>query len=390
MKPVSPEPAIDAVMELPEMFAPEMIVENGHAAESAMVLAERKRSHFDLCAHQDVEFRHKTTLLEHVELIHQPLTETALDKIDLRAQVFGKRLNFPIVITGMSGGTAETGRFNREIAALANRLGIGFGVGSQRVMLNHPEAVDSFRVRDVAPDVLLLGNIGIAQTRQLSGARLRWLLETIGADALCIHLNTPMEIIQEHGDHDFRGSLTAIARAVSELGPDNIIIKETGCGFARESARRMTDIGIKWIDVSGAGGTSWVAVETLRNRVQRQLGEAFRDWGIPTAASVCELRGLPVNMIASGGIRTGMQAAKSLALGARLAGVALPVVRAWVRDGVRGVEEFLHGFCAELRAAMMLSGCARVEDLNLSRVVINGPLRDWIQQRALPFPAPRP
>jgi isopentenyl-diphosphate delta-isomerase len=345
-------------------------------------IANRKRSHFDLCAHQDVEFRHKTTLLEDVELIHQPLVETKLEEIDLGVTLLGKRLRFPLIITGMTGGAEEVSRFNREVAALADRMGIGFGVGSQRAMLRHPELKRTFQVREVAPDVLLFGNLGIAQAREMSAREVTRLAEEIGADAMCVHLNAAMEIIQENGDHDFRGSLDAIRRLVNE-SPLPIIVKETGCGFARESGVKLAEAGVRWIDVSGAGGTSWVGVETIRNRALRHLGEAFWDWGVPTAASVCELRSLEVNLIASGGIRTGLQAAKCLALGAKSVGVALPVLRAYVSGGIEGVEAFLTAFCDELRVALMLCGSAKVEDLNRDRVVIGGRLLEWARQRGL-------
>ncbi len=347
-------------------------------------IVNRKQNHFELCAYQDVEFRHKTTLFEDVELVHQPLTETLLEGIDLSVTVLGKRLEFPLVITGMTGGTPEAGRFNREVAALADRMGIGFGVGSQRVMLVHPEVKETFQVRDAAPNVLLFGNLGIAQARKLSAPQIQQLVEDIQADAICIHLNTAMEIIQEKGDHDFRSSLAAISRLVDEL-PYPVVIKETGCGFARETGARLADVGVRWIDVSGAGGTSWVGVETLRNKALRHLGEAFWDWGIPTAASVCELGSLGLNLIASGGMRTGVQAAKALALGARAVGVALPVLRAYVNGGVEAVESFLREFCAELRVAVMLCGCARATDLTPGHVVISGRLLEWVTQRGLPI-----
>jgi isopentenyl-diphosphate Delta-isomerase len=345
-------------------------------------IVDRKRSHFDLCAHQDIEFRNKTTWFEYVDLVHRPLVETSLEEIDLSVTMLGKRLNYPIVITGMTGGTEEVGRFNREIAALAERMGIGFGLGSQRVMLRYPELKKTFEVRDIAPNVLLFGNIGMAQTRELEAHELRRLTDEIGADALCIHLNAAMEIIQEKGDHDFRGSLDALKRLIGQLGVE-LIIKETGCGFDRESGERLAEIGVKWIDVAGAGGTSWVGVETLRNRALRHLGEAFWDWGIPTAASLCELRALNVHLIASGGIRTGVQAAKAIALGAKAVGVALPVLRSYVAGGVEGVELFLNSFCDELRAALMLCGCARIDDLSADRAVISGRLLEWAEQRGL-------
>jgi isopentenyl-diphosphate delta-isomerase len=349
-------------------------------APEISTIVERKRSHFELCANHDVEFRNKTTLFEDVELIHYALTSTNLDEIDLSVNLFGKRLEAPLMITGMTGGTPEAGAFNRQVAALAERLGVGFGVGSQRAMLSQPELTSTFQVRDGAPDVLLFGNIGIAQLRDCNSRVIEHLTSSIGADALCVHFNTAMEIIQERGDHDFRGSLEALGKLIREL-PRRIVIKETGCGLDRETGRRLEEIGADWVDVAGAGGTSWVGVETLRNRALRHLGEAFWDWGIPTAASLCELRGSRLNLIASGGIRNGIQAAKALALGARVVGVALPVLRAYVQGGVSAVEAWLRALIAELRAAIMLCGCARVSELDFNRVVIRGQLRDWMMQR---------
>lgn len=348
----------------------------------AQEIIRRKQSHFDLCAQQDVEFKQKTTWLEHVELVHQPLTETLLDELDLRVEIVGKTLAAPLIITGMTGGTLDAGKFNQEVAAVADRLGIGFGVGSQRVMLNYPEVTDTFCVREQAPNVLLFGNIGIAQARELSTVQLQKLVTDIQADALCVHLNTAMEIVQHRGDRDFRGSLAAIKRLRHEL-PVPIIIKETGCGFARETGEKLVAAGVEWVDVSGAGGTSWVGVETLRNRALQHLGEVFWDWGVPTAASVLELRGLGLKLMASGGIRTGMHAAKAIALGAYAAGVALPVLRAYVSGGTVAVEEFLTAMITEARAAMMLCGGACVTDLHAKRTVLRGPLLEWATQRNL-------
>jgi isopentenyl-diphosphate Delta-isomerase len=351
-------------------------------AREIATIVERKRSHFDLCAHNDVEFRNKTTLFEDIELVHYALTSTNLDEIDLSVSLLGKHLQAPLMITGMTGGTPEAGAFNRQVAQVAERLGIGFGVGSQRAMLSQPELTSTFQVRDVAPDVLLFGNIGIAQLRDCSSRIVEQLTSSIGADALCVHFNTAMEIIQERGDHDFTGSLEALARLITEQ-PCRVVVKETGCGLDREAGERLAEIGADWVDVAGAGGTSWVGVETLRNRALRHLGEAFWDWGIPTAASLCELRGSRLNLIASGGIRNGIQAAKALALGAKVVGVALPVLRAYVQGGASAVETWLRSLITELRAAVMLCGCTGVGELDYKRVVIRGQLQDWVRRRGL-------
>jgi isopentenyl-diphosphate Delta-isomerase len=345
-------------------------------------IVHRKKSHLELCASEAVEFRKKTTLLENVELLPSAIIETSLDEIDLSTTVFGKRLEYPVMISGMTGGSDEGGRFNREVAALAERLGLGFGVGSQRVMFSHPEVQPTFEVRDVAPHVLLFGNIGIAQAREMSTREIVFLADSIGADAICIHFNAAMEIIQEHGDHNFRGSLATIERLTTE-SPVEIVAKETGCGFTRENGVQLTKAGVRWVDVSGAGGTSWVGVETLRNRAQRELGETFWDWGLPTAASLCELQALDLELIASGGIRSGLDAAKTIALGARMVGIALPVLRAWVTGGISEVERYLSGFCEQLRIATMLCGCQRLDELTGSKAVINGKLLEWVTERRL-------
>jgi isopentenyl-diphosphate delta-isomerase len=324
-------------------------------------------------------------LLENVELIHQPLTSIEVDQVDLSANICGKLLKYPLIISAMTGGTPETGKFNREVAAVASNLGIGFGVGSQRAMLDHPEVAASFRVREAAPHALILGNIGIAQARELPIDRLRALVTDIGGDALCVHLNTAMEIVQHHGDRDFTGSREAISRIIRELGYP-VIVKETGCGFARESGKKLAEAGVEWVDVSGAGGTSWVGVETLRNRAQRNLGEAFWDWGIPTAASLLELKGLGLKLIAGGGIRTGMQAAKALSLGASAAAMALPVLRAYIAGGTARVEEYLTSVIEELRAAVVLCGHSSVSSMSEKNAIITGALREWALQRRLqPF-----
>jgi isopentenyl-diphosphate delta-isomerase len=282
----------------------------------------------------------------------------------------------------MTGGSDEGGRFNREVAALAEKLGLGFGVGSQRVMLSHPDVQSTFEVRDVAPHVLLFGNIGIAQAREMSTREIVFLADAIGADAICIHFNAAMEIIQENGDHDFRGSIATIERLTKE-SPVEIVVKETGCGFTRENGAQLAKAGVRWVDVSGAGGTSWVGVETLRNRAQRELGETFWDWGLPTAASLCELQAHDLQLIASGGIRSGLDAAKAIALGAKVVGIALPVLRAWVAGGVAETERYLRGFCEQLRIATMLCGCQRIDDLTGSKAVINGKLLEWVMERGL-------
>jgi len=225
-------------------------------------LLERKQAHLDLCARAEVEAR-RSTLLEQVHLLHDALPELAFDEVDPSVELLGRRLLAPVVMTGMTGGTERAGRLNRALAAAAQKCGLGLGVGSQRVMLQAPECVQSFQVREVAPDVLLLANLGAVQARDCPTDQVAELVAQIGADALCIHLNPAQELVQDDGDRDFRGCLAAIAVLAAEL-PVPVVVKETGCGLAPGTLERIRKAGVRWVDVSGAGGTSCTAVESLR------------------------------------------------------------------------------------------------------------------------------
>jgi isopentenyl-diphosphate delta-isomerase len=340
----------------------------------------RKADHLALCATGEVEFRETSTLLEAVHLVHCALPELSLDEVDLSVNLLGKRLRAPVVVSGMTGGTPEAAAVNRDLARAAERLGLAFGLGSQRAMLVHPEQAWTYAVREVAPSVLLFGNIGLVQAREMSTAALRELLAAVGADAVCVHLNPAMELVQPGGDRDFRGGLETFRRLAAELGLP-VIAKETGCGISRRVAESLQAAGVAAIDVSGAGGTSWVAVEAKRAEGDaRALGEEFREWGIPTAASValCADLGLPV--IATGGIRSGLDVARAVALGAAAGGLAAPVLRAQRQGGFDGALAFLEQVVAGVRAAMLLTGSRDVAALRHAPRVVTGDLEAWIAQ----------
>ncbi|MBI2892546.1 MAG: type 2 isopentenyl-diphosphate Delta-isomerase [Deltaproteobacteria bacterium] len=345
-------------------------------------ISTRKKQHLDLCATADVGFRGVTTLLEDVHLVHDALPELALDEVDLGTSLCGKTLRAPIVIASMTGGTSAAARINLDLAAIAEARGIAFGLGSQRAMHEDPAAAWTYEVRKVAPTALLLGNIGAIQASRMRTAEVQELVERIGADALCVHLNPAMEIVQPGGDRDFRGALGAIARLHAELGVP-VVVKETGCGISASVGRRLLEAGIRTVDVSGAGGTSWVGVETLRARAgDRAMGAELWDWGIPTAASVALLAPLGFQVIATGGVRTGLDVARALALGAAACGVARAVLQAHSKGGGREVDRLIDGILGSLKAAMALTGSRKVADLHMIPRVIGGRLRDWLDQLA--------
>src|SRR6185436_9309847 len=338
-------------------------------------IGSRKSEHLDLRIEDDVAFQDKTNLFEEVHLVHDALPELALDEIDLRTELVGKTLKAPLVIAAMTGGVERANAINRDLASVAEELGIGFALGSQRPLLSHG-IEDGYRVRDVAPSALVLGNIGLVQARDTSTAALAKLVEKVGADALCLHLNPAMEVVQPGGDRDFRGGLDTIARVVREL-PVPVIVKETGCGLSRRVGERIKECGVQWVDTSGAGGTSWVGVETKRAKATKALGERFWDWGIPTAASVAQLGGLGLGIVATGGMTDGLMIARALALGARAGGIARPFLQAHAQGGRDAARTLATSVIEEIRLACLLTGSRTPADLAKIPVVLGPRLQRW-------------
>ena len=342
-------------------------------------IKQRKADHLDLCATDAVAFRNKTTLLEHVRLIHQSLPDLDLDSMDLSVELLGRKLRAPIVIAGMTGGHDRAAEVNHTLASIANDRGYGFGLGSQRAMQKKPETAWTYQVREKAPDVLLLGNVGVVQAREMDPELIKKMLADVGADALCIHMNPAMELVQPEGDRDFRDGAATIARLVKEL-PVPVVGKETGNGISPQTAKKLYDAGVRTVDTSGAGGTSWVGVETLRAEGQkRELGELLWDWGVPTAASVHFVTQQGMAAIATGGMRTGYDVARAIALGASAGGFARQVFMAFMNGGRKGAEDFFDQVEGEIRAVMLLAGCGTVADLQKAPRFITGELRDWMQ-----------
>jgi len=340
------------------------------------MISDRKLEHLLICENYDVEFKNKTTGFEDIELIHNVLPEIDKNDIDLSTEVFGKKLDSPLFITAITGGHPAAKKVNKQLAVAAESNGIALGVGSQRAACEHPELADTYTVvRENAPDCLLVGNIGAPQLNLAEKA-----VEILDADILAIHLNPLQESIQPEGDLDARGYIDLIHQ-ITESVDIPILAKETGCGISAESAKLLVDAGVDFIDIEGAGGTSWAAVETYRAE-DRYLGEIFWDWGIPTAVSTVEVtNSVNVPVISSGGIRTGLEAAKAIALGADAVGMALPFLKNCASQ--EALNTFINRFNDSLRIAMFLVGANNIEELKQSNLVIRGKTREWLNERGI-------
>lgn len=336
--------------------------------------SERKLEHLLLCANCDVEYR-KSTGFEDIELIHKALPEVNMEEIDISVELFGKKLEAPLIITAITGGHPAATKINSELAKTADKMNIGMGVGSQRAAVEIPELISTYSVvRENAPDTLIIGNIGAPQIQYAKQAA-----EMIEADALAVHLNILQEAIQPEGDIDATGYISSIEK-VTELIDMPVIAKETGAGISRECAMALEKAGVSAIDVAGSGGTSWAAVETYRAK-DPYLGNLYWDWGIQTAVStveVCESVNIPV--ISSGGIRSGLEAAKALALGAECAGMALPLLKdAYI--GQDALTKSIEQFKESLKVAMLLVGASNIKELRKSNFIIRGETKEWLIER---------
>jgi isopentenyl-diphosphate delta-isomerase len=347
-------------------------------------IARRKADHLEVAASGRADAS-RSTLLEQVHLVHKSLPELSIDEIDLTTELAGKRLAAPLVITGMTGGTAEAAQVNRDLARAAQAAGIALGLGSQRAMAEHPELIATYEVRSVAPDVVLFGNVGAVQLLAMGPATVIELGKRVGADAMCVHLNPGQELIQEHGDRDFRGCVAAIARLAS-AAPFPIIVKETGCGLSPQAAQAIAGAGVHTVDTAGAGGTSWTAVEAVRapeGSDAAALGNELWDWGVPTAVSVAACVRAGLTTIASGGLRSGSDVARALALGARAGGMAAPMLRAQRAGGAEGVRVAIDRVTRAIRSVCLLTASRRAADLARAPRHIGAPLRSFLDDLGL-------
>jgi isopentenyl-diphosphate Delta-isomerase len=334
-----------------------------HPPEPIKELPTRKLKHAQVCLTYPVEYETRTTGLEHFELPYCALPETDLAHIDTSTSFLGKSLNAPILIGAMTGGADLSAVINKNLAVAAEALGIGLMLGSQRVMLEHPEAISSFAVRPYAPSVLLIGNLGVAQLNKGYDANhLTKAVKLIGADALALHTNPLQEALQHKGDTNFASLIPKLHEVVTPV-PYPVLLKEVGHGLSKEVALAVKEVGFAALDVAGAGGTSWAKVEEFVNYGQVRHA-ALAEWGIPTAQALQEVRAaLPtMPLVASGGIRTGVDIAKTLALGANVVAIAKPLLEP-ATQSPEAIIEKLQDLIWQLKVAMHCSGARSIAAL---------------------------
>ncbi|MDK6028558.1 type 2 isopentenyl-diphosphate Delta-isomerase [Ignisphaera sp. 4213-co] len=350
-----------------------------------MSIENRKQEHIEMALTPNSQGP-LTTLFEDVILIHNAIPNIAYDKVDTSTSFLGYKLGAPIIISGMTGGTEKAYEINRRLAELAEEFRIAIGVGSQRAMIENPSLAYTYKiVREVARSVPVIANIGFAQIKNLSMDQIESIVSIVEANALAIHLNPAQELVQIEGDRDFENVLESIEKILSRLSIP-VIIKEIGNGLSKEVAEKLYVIGVKIFDVAGAGGTNWVRIELMRSLKSKtdvaRVAEAFISWGIPTAASICEVRSVSqdIIVIGSGGIRSGVDIAKAISLGADLVAIAQPILKNVLMG--KG-KEYLNIIINQLKIAMSLVNVRNIDELKQSPMVITGKLAQWICARKL-------
>ncbi len=354
-------------------------------------LINRKLEHVEVTVFGDVSGKTET-MLEDVILVHQAFPGISLEEVNLRARFLGLDLKAPIMVTGMTGGTPELGKFNGTIASVVEELGLAMGVGSERIVIENPSSEESFRVvRKNAPTSPLVANVGMPQISRGYGLKeLEKIVSVIEANALAVHLNVAQEVFQPEGETDYQEEVLGKLKDLSSQMGIPVILKETGCGLSMETVRKFSSYGFHNFDVSGQGGTSWIAVEKIRGERRgnwkSESASLFSSWGIPTAASVVETRWAdPTSfVVGSGGLRNGLDIAKAIALGADIGGFALPVLEASL-EGRDAVKHFLSEVEFQVKVAMLMSGSRDVPSLKKASIVILGNLKGWMESRGISF-----
>ncbi|MFO7525489.1 MAG: type 2 isopentenyl-diphosphate Delta-isomerase [Ignavibacteriaceae bacterium] len=336
------------------------------------ITSKRKKEHIDLCLTDKVEFKVKTSGFEYYDFKHFALTEVDFNKISFKTNFFKKKINFPFLISCMTGGTSEAENINSRLAEVANNLNIILGVGSQRQALENKNYHKSYKViRKRAPKIPILGNIGAAQLVKLKSTDLiKRLVDMIEADAMVVHLNPLQELLQPEGELEFSGLNKRIEKTVKEINVP-VIVKEVGAGISKESAKMLLETGVKGIDVAGSGGTSWAGVEILRSK--RQNDEVFWDWGLPTSYCISQVYPLKKKfdfvLIGSGGINSAMEMAKAFALGSDITASARIILQSLINHGEEKVILMINEWFNVLKKVLFLTGSKNLIDLRKNKII---------------------
>ncbi len=330
----------------------------------------RKGDHIRIALEEDVDYAYN--FFDDINFIHDALTNLNYNDLKLETKFINHELKVPLMITAITGGYPEGGKINKALASACEKYGMAFGLGSQRAMIEKPELAKTYKVRDVAPTIPIVGNIGAAQLISYEPYQINDMLKEVGADYLAVHLNTLQELIQPEGDRDFRGLNEKIITASKEIEYP-IILKETGAGITYNSVSKLLFkcTKIKGVDVAGTSGTSWSKIEEHRGGRLGSLGE----WGNPTPYCVSTFKDVNTLVIASGGIQNGLDAAKALALGANVSGAANPFLKAHYNENL---NEEIENWISDLKRVMMLTNSETPSELKKSKLVISGYLKYYM------------
>lgn len=333
---------------------------------------KRKEEHLEITLNKDVSFKKISPGFEGFSFIHQALPDIDMNEIDLSTEIFGKKLSLPLMLSPLVGGTAKTKEINKNLAKVASELKIAMGVGSQRTAIENIEVEETFKVREIAPEILLFANLGAVQLNYgFSLEQCNKAVDMVEADGLILHLNSLQEAFQHEGNHNFKNLVKKIS-TICQNATYPVVVREVGFGISEETAKKLLKAGVSGIDVGGAGGTSWIEVEKNRttSKIFKKVADDFCEWGIPTAESILSVKkaaeNIPVKIIASGGIRSGLDVAKAIALGADIAGIGLPVLKN-IHLSVDKCMEYIREIALGLKIAMFGIGASSIGELKNSK-----------------------
>jgi len=336
--------------------------------------AARKKDHLKIAGEDLVSYQSLKTGFEKFRFIHNALPEINLDEVSLTTTFLDHQLEVPLMITAMTGGDSESRSLNKDLAAAAQASRVALGLGSLRTVLENPDTIDSFTIaRKHAPDIPIVANIGAVQVLNLHRTHDFYrLIKEIDANALAIHLNPLQEALQPEGQPSFKGVCMAI-EILKDTIPVPVIVREVGFGLSADVIKRLKKIGVEWIDIAGAGGTSWARIEEkrIKDPFASRVARHFFEWGIPTATALQEaVKYKSLKIIASGGITDGVQFSKAIAMGAELGGAAHIFLKAWRESGEQGILEIIRLFRETLRLSMFATGCRRLNDFRGNSAII--------------------